>query len=174
MKRQPTAAELSYFRAEPNGEGGVLLTWSTLGEADMLGFRVERSNAASAWTPVSDSIIAVQGQNGQPQSYQLTDLEGLTTGTYRLVSIDVRGSRRVLAEFTLGTRPTLRAVLAGGGLRLEIKGQANGTVVLESCVDAVRGTWTKVEAIELNAAGVATVNRGLQDAEAIQFFRIRE
>ncbi|HRZ55436.1 MAG TPA: SdrD B-like domain-containing protein [Candidatus Paceibacterota bacterium] len=174
MKRQPTAAELSYFRAEPNGEGGVLLTWSTLVEADMLGFRVERSNAASAWTPVSDSIIAVQGQNGQPQSYQLTDLAGLTTGTYRLVSIDVRGSRRVLAEFALGTRPTLRAVLAAGGLRLEIKGQANRTVVLESCVDAARGTWTTVEAIELDAAGAATVNRGLQGAESVQFFRIRE
>ena len=81
---------------------------------------------------------------------------------------------RVLGEAAVVGSFGLRTEVSEGNLRIEFRGQPNGTGTLETTTDPVNGPWEQVGPITMDEAGAATVTRALDSGEAMRFFRIRE
>jgi len=93
----PTAVDIIFFEAVWRAEG-VLVTWKTANEIDLLGFNLYRAGSeAGPWVQVNPELIPSQFL-GQPEGGTYTWLdEGVTPGEavyYTLKSLDVnsRGS----------------------------------------------------------------------------------
>jgi hypothetical protein len=167
----PLAAGLDYFRAVSAETDGVLLTWRTLVEVGTLGFRLERESAAGDWEPVKTRLIAAQGQSQSPQSYSTTDAQG--AAKYRLIEVELSGHSAVLAETTVASRATTALERNADGLKLNVRGQPNGSAVVETA-NSITGPWVALGAVALNAQGTGSVNLSTDPAEAMRFFRVRE
>jgi len=110
-------ARLVSFEATAVGRG-VLLEWGTAAEWRSLGYALERSLGGSAFAPVGPALIPSTGIPPAGDRYRfLDDTPGAAAGaTYRLVEIDLRGARTVLARATARLARTGRSVGAAAAL----------------------------------------------------------
>jgi hypothetical protein len=161
----PTAARLDYFRAQQAG-GGVVLSWRTLVEYDVLGFVVEREGSGG-WERVNGRMIPAGGQDLRPHVYELSAAG--TGGRYRLLEVDLRSRTRVVAEAPVQLAGVLAVTVEGGSLRIAWVGAAGESGVLESRTDGVQGRWEAVGEIR----GEAPVRRALNPKDPVRFFRVR-
>lgn len=95
-----TPATLTRFEPLPV-PGGVLLEFETASERDCAGFEIERlDKSAGAFVPVGVARIPATGGPAVGASYAALDdtVPPRARPTYRLVEIDRRGGRTVLAE----------------------------------------------------------------------------
>jgi hypothetical protein len=168
----PTAARLDYLRASKAGDTTVNLAWGTLVEFDTLGFKLHRSTAGGEWQAVGQGIVSAKGGNHQPQSYRLTDPQAPASGTlkYRLTAVELSGRERVLAEVQVQTGLSLRSIVVGGAMKIELKGQAESRASLEAA-EALDGSWTEVQAVELDAAGTGVITLPVDAERTMRFFR---
>jgi len=169
----PTAARLAYFRALTSGGDAVRLTWSTLVENSLLGFRLDRSTGDGDWTRLTEAIIPATGGNLQPQTYSMVDgtppaLAGLT---YRLVGIDLRGQENLLAEAVAQVAMTLTISSAGEALRLDLRGAPHTTGVVETAT-ALAGPWTQIHSLTLDERGAWSVSLDPTSDATVRFYRV--
>jgi len=85
----PTAVMLQSFDADVQRQG-VEITWTTLREQGVTGYRVQRATVAwGPWTDLGDGIIAAQGTeaSGATYTYLDTNVQPGFTYYYRLVSV---------------------------------------------------------------------------------------
>jgi len=170
----PTAARLAYFRATSVGAaGGVSLTWGTLVEVGTLGFQVERAIAAGGWERVTPQIIPATGWNQRAQDYAVTDPApaGTTGARYRLIEVDLRGQRSVLAEAAAPAGAVTRIERTAEGLRLNLAGSPRATLVIETSPDLARGPWVEAAAVDLDGSGAGSVMLEISDVEPARFYR---
>lgn len=166
----PTAARLAYFKA--TSFGGVQLTWGTLVESNLLGFRVDRSTAHGGWQRVTNQLIPATGWNGRPQTYSFVDAQAawIADLKYRLVEVNLSGKEGVLAVASLEDGMTAGIVRTKEGLSLNLRGTPNANVTVESAA-TVNGPWMRVLTHTLDVEGTAVVNLGLNHSEAVRFYR---
>jgi hypothetical protein len=88
--------EFITFKAEES-RGEVNLEWSTATESNNSGFRVERKSAIeSDW--IDRGFVKGNGTTSEPQHYSFNDKAGKGLYSYRLVQIDLDGSKSVSKE----------------------------------------------------------------------------
>ena len=114
--------------------GEVSVNWQTLVEVRTLGFRVERSLSGADWARVGAGLIAARGADPQPHGYQVIDTKAPPLGevVYRLIAVDLEGAERVVAEVYVSRGLSLRARYEPEGLKIELQGVPNGTLVVET------------------------------------------
>jgi hypothetical protein len=107
----PTAVEISSFEATRSPEG-VLLSWTTAGEVDHLGFHVHRSKAAEGdYARVTSELIQPPG----PYRFLDSDVAPGTTYFYRLEVVDRSGGNQFYGPVeatTLATAASPRYLLS--------------------------------------------------------------
>jgi hypothetical protein len=169
----PTAARLAYFSANSDGNGAVQLTWGTLVENNVLGFRVDRTTADGGWTRITPQLIPATGWNGRPRTYSLTDTSAPAQCdlTYRLVETDLSGRESILALADVETGMTIGIRRAESGLILSLRGTLNARVTVETA-EAVEGPWARVLSLTLDGSGAGTVNLDRDANETTRFYRV--
>lgn len=169
----PTAARLTHFTAVLAGSGHARLTWGTLVESRVLGFRVERSAPNGGWERITAQLIPATGWDRQPQSYSLADTDapaelGLA---YRLMEVDFGGREHVLAETVLRTATTLTLRTKGQGLSLDLRGGPQASVTVETAA-AVTGPWARLRTFTLDGSGAATLSLDHDSRQPARYFRV--
>jgi hypothetical protein len=102
----PTAVQMAGFRAERADEG-VLVSWETENEVDVLGFHVlRRSGDGSDFVPANpDLIFAANGGAAKGSEYTFLDRQAKGPGNFRyaleIVKLDGTSERYGLADVTL-------------------------------------------------------------------------
>jgi len=169
----PTAARLAYFHALSTEDGAVQLTWGTLAEAGILGFKVDRSTANGGWERITSQLIEATGSDQRPQSYRLVDerAPALSGVTYRLLEIDQHGKEVVLAEATVQAGMTAGLAVQGDRLSLNLRGKPGDTVTVETAPTVI-GPWTRWETVTLNEKGVGKLDRAFDTKAPFSFYRI--
>ncbi|MBK9138510.1 MAG: hypothetical protein IPM17_07080 [Verrucomicrobia bacterium] len=169
----PTAARLAYFKAVTTGDGLVQVTWGTLVENGVLGFRVERSTADGGWQRLTAQMIPATGWDGRPQSYGLTDASAPAEAgvLYRLLETDLSGRERVLAVAAVEAGMTTGIARTETGLSLSVRGAPNASVTVQTA-EAVEGPWTAVQTVTLDGAGAAVLNLGVDVNGPARFYRV--
>jgi hypothetical protein len=87
-----TPIAFSSFYAIQNNSG-VLLTWSTLREADNNNFEIQRSTDGTHWTVIV--IVLGMGDASTTSHYHFTDKNGATATTYYRIRQVASGNRMV-------------------------------------------------------------------------------
>lgn len=149
------------------------LTWGTLVEVDVLGFKVDRSTANGGWERITPRVIAATGWNQRPPTYALVDSNAPTTPAlaYRLVGIDLRGQEDVLAEALVQPGLAITIARITDGLSLHLSGAPNTGVTVETAA-TVTGPWAPVQTLTLDGTGAARVILGQNDREPVRFYRV--
>jgi len=165
----PTAAGLAFFRAEWQLDEAVLVSWQSLVEVRLLGYRLERSVQGGDWERVGAGLIPAQGM-AQPHLYAIR-LEGLSADArYRLVEIDLQGQERVASEVAMSSPIQVRLRRTPEGLGLEFFGPPQLQLAVEAA-GAVAGPWSKVVTLALDEAGRGAATIGLDETGRARFFR---
>jgi hypothetical protein len=101
---QPTGLGLVSFDAADQ-DGGVLLTWETANELDLVGFKLLRRHGKSDYSEITNVIPAEYAGSGSGGVYQYVDTS-LTPGyyTYALLAVRYDGSMRLLATDSIMMR----------------------------------------------------------------------
>jgi hypothetical protein len=165
----PTAASLDYFRATQS-ESGVRLNWRTLVEVEVLGFHLERENAAGLWQRLTIQVIPATGGDVRPQAYAFSDAAGANAVAYRLIEVASDGRESVLAQ----ARPT-RGLAAqinheAGVLTLRFQGWPDSTAVVQAA-PTVLGPWTTLQTVRFDRDGQGILEVTVEPAGPARFFR---
>lgn len=106
----PTAIELLYFTAEPEGPQAIRLAWATAWEIDNWGFKLYRAAAGDPF-PGSTLIATIPGQGSSLETTRYDYLDdGLQQGAYSYWLVDVDShngteTRHGPVEAILGSTP---------------------------------------------------------------------
>jgi hypothetical protein len=172
-KSTPTAATLSYFRANAPGQGTVRLEWGTLVEIRTLGFYVEREEAGSVWRRVGTELLPALGYDRLPHRYQLVasapDLS--ETGRYRLVEVELDGQERILAVTQIAAPVAARLTWKAGAGLVELRGTPNLEVMVETAA-LVNGPWREVGRVVMDRDGLGSFGFDAHASDPARFFRI--
>ncbi len=169
----PTGARLAYFKAVTVRVGIVQVTWGTLVENHVLGFRVERSTADGGWQRLTAQMIPATGGDGRPQRYELTDRNAPEVADlrYRLAGIDLMGREYEMAVAKVEAGMTTSIAGTESGLSLSLRGAPNASVTVQTA-EAVEGPWTVVQTVTLDGAGAAVLNLGFDFSGPARFYRV--
>jgi len=168
----PTAAGLAHFRAVRWSDGRVDVTWQTLVEVQVLGYRVERSVAGGGWAQVGADLIPAEGQP-HPQSYALTDVgAGVVGGAiYRLIEIDLRGRVSVVAEAEESAGLEVRIHGDQSGLVLQVGGSPGAPTLLQ-VAERIEGPWSRTTRGKLDGHGEGSFRVDWTETQPARFFRV--
>jgi len=90
---EPTAVELSSFKARANADGSVTVTWETATEVDNAGFNVYRARSEGGqYIKVNGSLISAKGNATAGARYKYADTPGDGTFYYMLEDVDNNGN----------------------------------------------------------------------------------
>jgi hypothetical protein len=95
IRRESTAIELLYFRANPKA-GGVLVEWATLFEINTYGFWLYRGTDAELGHAERIAFVPSKGIFGLGAAYQYLDA-GLPAGLYHYWVVEVEDSGKETA-----------------------------------------------------------------------------
>lgn len=171
VPKPPTAAGLAFFRSARKADGSVEVSWRSLVEVQVLGFRVERSLPRSGWERVGEGVVPAAGQT-VPHSYGLDlDQAGGEGTRYRLIELDFQGQERVVAEAaeTLGLE--VRLARGVSGLTLRLGGQPSARTAVEVATQ-IEGPWTQVASVALDDQGEGLLDIEWDRSVPTQFFRV--
>ncbi|MBK9138508.1 MAG: hypothetical protein IPM17_07070 [Verrucomicrobia bacterium] len=167
----PTAARLAYFKAVRAGEGLVQVTWGTLVENGVLGFRVERSTADGGWQRLTAQMIPATGWDGRPQSYGLTDASAPAEAgvLYRLLETDLSGRERCWPVAAVEAGMTTGIARTETGLEPE-RGAPNASVTVQTA----KRSRTVDGGADGDAGwrGAAVLNLGVDVNGPARFYRV--
>lgn len=97
---EPTAVELTSFRARMNADGSVSVTWETATEVDNAGFNIYRARTEGGqYTKVNSTLIAAKGNATSGARYKYVDTSG--GGVYMLEDVDNNGNATLHGPVTI-------------------------------------------------------------------------
>lgn len=168
----PTAARLASFRAVATGPNLVSLNWESLVESRTLAYSVERQTGPTTWEAVAGSPLPAVGSASRPHTYSLTERpSAIVPGTaYRLVEIDLAGTRTVLASCRLSVPLAALMEAFAGKVRLQITASPTGLAVIESA-PSLAGPWEPCASVTCDGTGPGVFVIPTAQAAAQQFFR---
>jgi hypothetical protein len=110
----PLVVRLSMFAVISVSVSAVRLQWATLSETNNYGFEVQKSmHGTGDFVAVPNGFVPGHGTTVEPQSYTFTDPTGYAADTYyRLVQIDLDGTRRPLEARAVGSTSDVEAATA--------------------------------------------------------------
>jgi hypothetical protein len=186
-ERMTGTLTLTYRAAAPAQTGAVLeslsavaldsnrrvVHWRTDGEANLLGFLLDRRIAAGAWVRVTPALVPAVG-SGRAESYQFEDALPADSRDvrYRLLQVDRHGETTPLGETSVVRAPRADITFVGASLRLSVTGEPNSQPTVATTLDAVRGPWIYMGSVPLDGGGAGTVLLPLSfDCES-RFYRL--
>lgn len=153
---RPTHAEGVTMVAWTDGSSTLLL-WTALSEIDTLGYHVE-IQSEKRWMRVTDGILPADGRN-VPYSHS-----GPVAEAFRLISIDLRGEARIVAQVTATERPRLTISSTGTGSALRVAGNGVGLRILAA--ETIHGPWRQIG--PMPASGLVEIEMD----QATRFFQV--
>jgi exo-beta-1,3-glucanase (GH17 family) len=162
----PTAAGLAYFTATRTPGGIVIMNWGTLVEVGVIGFHLDCYGEPGGWRRITETLIPATGTNQQPQHYRFLDETADTkqSSSYRLVSVDLTGRRRIVAETFTTPGVSLSIQTTASTLRVRVEGNPAAKVRLESCTALGPVPWGLVQSLTLDNRGVAQIELPRRDS----------
>jgi len=103
---EPTAVELTYFKASARDNGSVVITWATATELDNVGFNLYRSSNSGGlgakspnsaafegekYVKINSEVIPAKGFSVSGAKYKFIDRPGTGSYSYKLEDLDFNG-----------------------------------------------------------------------------------